>query len=85
VRVQPEPTEARANRRLRAVFNRTSRLLPALATAALLPLALPHAEPPSAAIAIGVAAPAVVVEIATRPLDLAALTAADFGDNDAGR
>ena len=70
-----------------AVSDSSKRLMSAAGALALLPLAIFHSGVPAPLTTTQFAHPVMTgapVRIATRPLDLASLTAADFGDNDAG-
>ncbi|MEQ1652100.1 MAG: hypothetical protein ABL897_06415 [Hyphomicrobium sp.] len=68
------------------MFNRSWSLISAAGTIALLPLALPDVPAPHRQLAVNFSAqPVSIVVTATRPLDLAVLTAADFGDGETVR
>lgn len=66
------------------MFDRSLNLLTATATIALLPLAVPAFKANHSQVAISLSAQpvAIGVQIATRPLDLARLSPADFGDSE---
>lgn len=68
------------------MFNRSWSLISAAGTIALFPLALPDVPAPHRGLAVDFSAqPVSIVVTAMRPLDLTALTAADFGDGETGR
>lgn len=69
------------------MFDRSTRLISAAGTLALLPLAFATTGAPQQQLAVSLTATPVTigVKVAMRPLDLASLSAADFGDHDTVR
>lgn len=64
------------------MFHRSWSFMSAASALALLPLAMPHGSQ-SRQLAVSFAAAPVKIDVQVRPLDLAQLSVADFGDADA--